>query len=272
MSSAAADVSVPATAWTIKMLWVGSVLSTIERLALSSFLHHGHEVHLFTYEPVNGVPEGVLVRDANEILPESSIFQYAGRRSYAAFANWFRYEMLLREGGVWVDTDVVCLKPFDFEIQPVFGREQADRVNNAVLGGDAGLELFAELGRLAADPNLLLPSDTVREKRRKLRRRYLQGNRRGNIRWGETGPQALTRAAQALGCFDRALPVTAFYPIHSLCWTTIFDETYPSPERYFPDSYAIHLWNEMLRRTPGFEKDRTYPSNSLIEELKRRYL
>jgi hypothetical protein len=92
------------------------------------------------------------------------------------------------------------------------------------------------------------------------------------LRWGETGPEGLTRAVEYFGYLDRALPVTAFYPIHYKCWNNIFDTTYPKPEPYFPDSYAIHLWNEMLRRKPGFNKDMTYPEHSLIEELKRRYL
>ena len=48
--------------------------------------------------------------------------------------------------------------------------------------------------------------------------------------------------------------------------------TLASKESEISLSYAIHLWNEMIRRKPGFDKDRTYPERSLIEELKRRYL
>ena len=258
--------------WIIKSLWVGDSLSIIEQLALSSFIHHGHQVELFTYNDIANIPAGVIIRDANEILGEDSIFMYKKRPSYAAFANWFRYVMLYKEGGVWIDTDVVCLKPFDFEADIFFGMEQYDKINNAVIGSKAGIDLFDFLANQAAAPNNFLPYDTTREKRRKLIRRYLKGNGRGDLKWGETGPTGLTRALNYFGYQDYALPTTAFYPIHSTCWNNIFDETYPQPEPYFPDSYAIHIWNEMMRRKPGFDKNSQYPKNSLIEELKRRYL
>ncbi len=258
--------------WTIKSLWVGDSLSKIEQVSLASFVHHGHRTELFTYGPVAGLPDGVFVRDANEILPEDSIFTYKKRPSYAAFANWFRYVMLHREGGVWVDTDMVCLKPFDFETDMFFGFEELDRVNNAVLGARPGLELFAHLARQSENPNHLLPYDNGRERRRKFVRRYLRGNQRGDLKWGETGPTALTRAMIHFGLEDHALPIKAFYPIHHTCWIDIFNTSYSTPEPYFPETYAIHLWNEKMRRRPGFSKDGVYPAGSLIEELKRRYL
>jgi hypothetical protein len=197
---------------------------------------------------------------------------YEGRPSYSGFANWFRYEMLFREGGVWVDTDVVCLKPFDFQEEIFFGLEQFDKVNCAVVGASPGQEIFQFLARQVERPNDFLPYDAAKHKRRKLLRRYLKGNKRGNVKWGETGPVGFTKALHHFGLFDKALPISAFYPVHSTCWTSIFDTAAADPDRYFPDSYAIHIWNEMLRRDPNFRIDAPFPDNSLFEELKRRYL
>ncbi|NND55254.1 MAG: hypothetical protein HKN56_09840 [Gammaproteobacteria bacterium] len=258
--------------WTIRTLWVGDSLSTIERLALASFVYHQHDVELYTYNEVKGVPDGVTVRDANRILDGSLIFTYKSRPSYAAFANWFRYRLLHEHGGIWIDTDVVCLKPFEFSGPLIAGREEYGRVNCAVLGGEPGHPLFAALAQQCENPNDFLPYDTPKQKRRKVFRRYLQGNQRGNLKWGETGPGGLTSAMQHTGLFDIALPVTAFYPVHSRCWDTIFDLTYPDPAKFFPESYAIHLWNEMIRRNPDYGKDKTYEHGSLIEALKRQYL
>src|SRR4051812_19813754 len=98
----------------IRGLWIGAELSVMERMSIASFLAHGHEYHLYVYDDVKYVPKGALVRDANEILPSSMIFQYKHSKSYAGFANFFRYQLLLQKGGWWVDTDVVCLKPFLF--------------------------------------------------------------------------------------------------------------------------------------------------------------
>src|SRR5262245_44337282 len=101
----------------VQMLWIGERLSTLERLCMASFLAHGHEVHLYAYGAIEAVPPGTQLRDGREILPAANVFTYAngfGKGSPSAFANEFRYKLLLERGGVWSDTDVVCLKPFDF--------------------------------------------------------------------------------------------------------------------------------------------------------------
>src|SRR6185369_14164179 len=107
----------------IQCLWIGPRLSAMERLAIASFLRHGHEVHLYTYGHVAGIPLGTVVRDGNEILPASRIFFYSDCGSPSGFANFFRYKLLLERGGWWVDTDMVCLKPFDFADEYVFASE-----------------------------------------------------------------------------------------------------------------------------------------------------
>ena len=260
------------TDWTIKALWVGDTLTKIEQLSLASFIYNGHTTELFCYQDIVGLPDGVIVRDVNEILPETEIFKYKARPSYAGFANWFRYEMLYKEGGMWADMDVVCLRAIDMDRDLVVGWEEHNKVNCAVTGGLAGDPLFRWMSDQCSDPNKILPYDNHRARRRKRFRRYLAGNQRGNVRWGETGPVGFTKALRHFERLGEVLPVTAFYPIHPSCWNTIFDSTYPSAERYFPDSYAIHLWNEMMRQRQGFNKNATYPADSLIEALKRKYL
>ena len=99
------------------MLWIGERLSNLERLSIASFLANGHAVHLYTYGDVDRVPPGVVRCDANKILPESAVFTYAGgfgKGSPSAFANGFRYKLLLERGGMYSDTDIVCLRPFAF--------------------------------------------------------------------------------------------------------------------------------------------------------------
>lgn len=44
--------------------------------------------------------------------------------SYSAFSNQFRYTLLYDKGGWWVDTDVVCLRRFDFDDDFVFATER----------------------------------------------------------------------------------------------------------------------------------------------------
>ena len=121
----------------IQFLWVGPSLSRLEQLSLASFVYHGHDVHLYTYEDVQGIPDGVTVKDGQDVLPESMIFRQkhgdAGKGSVANFADQFRWELLLKRGGYWADTDIVCMKPFDFEDEIVFGKEAENVANIAIL-------------------------------------------------------------------------------------------------------------------------------------------
>lgn len=256
---------------TIKSLWIGGALGQIEHLALRSFISCGHEVELFTYSPVKNVPTGVTLRDGNEILSFDKVFKYKKYKSYSGFSNWFRYKLLFDEGGVWVDTDVICLKPLAFNKELFFGKEETGQFGSAVLGGRAGNRLFDFMRNQSQFPNSFLPYDTLKIKIRKIKRKYIQGNQRSNIKWGEIGPAGLTKAIFYFGLEGYGLPVTYFYPIHSRCWDTCFDDTYSDPDKFFPHSYTVHLWNQMITRDPHFNLNVDLSTNSLFKSLIRKY-
>ena len=106
----------------VNSLWIGERLSELELLTINSFVRHGHEFHLWTYGNMSNIPDYVQTKDANEIIPEEDVFKYPddsklkwGKGSYAGFSDIFRYKLLYEKGGWWVDMDLTCLKPFDFE-------------------------------------------------------------------------------------------------------------------------------------------------------------
>lgn len=112
-------------------LWIGNRLSVIELLTIKSFLNNGHDFHLWTYEKIQNLPDGVTVRDASLIIPKSEIIVRkfndpvtgVGKGSVGApFSDLFRYKLLYEYGGWWVDMDVTCLKPLQFE-EPYFFRD-----------------------------------------------------------------------------------------------------------------------------------------------------
>jgi mannosyltransferase OCH1-like enzyme len=86
----------------------------MEQLCIASFLHHGHSFHLYVYQDTAGIPAGTVVLDGNTILPADRIFTYREHKTYAGFANFFRYKLLLEKGGWFVDADTICVKPFNF--------------------------------------------------------------------------------------------------------------------------------------------------------------
>lgn len=97
---------------TAQFLWIGGVLSKMEVLSLISFLQSGFICNLYTYKEVPNVPPGINVLDAREIIPEREIFLSSSPsgKSYAQFADIFRYKLLSDRGGWWFDLDVVAIK------------------------------------------------------------------------------------------------------------------------------------------------------------------
>ena len=96
----------------IQGLWVGTHLSPIESYCIQSYINQGHEFHLYSYNDFPALPKGTILKDANAIIPEQEIFrQVSGpaKGSLAAFADYFRYNLLHTKGGWWTDMDFLCL-------------------------------------------------------------------------------------------------------------------------------------------------------------------
>ncbi|HEX6623653.1 MAG TPA: glycosyltransferase [Pyrinomonadaceae bacterium] len=232
----------------VQGLWIGPELSVMERLSAASFMAHGHEYHLYVYDDVRGVPAGVRVRDADEILPASMIFQYSHSKSYAGFANHFRYQLLFDRGGWWADTDVICVKPFSFDDEHVISTEEhkgAPFANNGVMKAPAGSPLMDYLCGVcrAKDPEQLV--------------------------WGETGPKLLDEALRQFGLEHYLKPPRVFCPLGYLEWEKALDAD--APPALDEETHAVHLWNEMWRRAER-DKNARHAHGCLYERLKRKYL
>lgn len=255
----------------IRTLWIGSKLSIVEQTALASFVHHGHEVVLYCYGPVGNIPQGVLIEDASKIVSKEDIYTYPNG-SYAAFADLFRWEVLYQHGGCWVDTDVICLKPFEFDSEYIFGRQDTSTINIAVMGLPKGSEFAKCLSEMCREPNKVQPFDKIGHKIQKFFRRYVLGNKRGNIRWGEGGGvKGFTRYAKHSGIDQHTKNFLAFYPVHAKCWGVLFDGTVQLNSSIFSESYAVHLWNENLRKN-SINKSGPFPKHSFIMDAAERFI
>ncbi len=254
---------------TIQSLWVGDRLSRLETLSISSFLAHGHAFHLYTYSPVANVPSGVILEDANALVDERLIFRVNG--SLAVFADWFRQELLHAHGGYWTDLDMVCLRALDFDDPVVVGKVDPQRVSNSLMRFPKGHPITRQLADVTREPNTILPYDNARERRHKLVRKYLMGNRQKHVKWGEaSGPSGLTRMLKHHNLFGVAKPYYYFYPLPFSFWGCAFDDTFRSGAGFFDQSYCVHLWNEKIRKS-SVEKDGPFRKDSLIQHLLDRY-
>jgi hypothetical protein len=236
----------------IQSLWIGGRLSALERLSIQSFVDHGHTFRLYTYGAPPDLPAGAEVRDGREILPESEIFQYATRPSFAAFSNFFRYKLLLERGGFWVDTDLVCLRPFAFPPRHIFASESVNRHDRpGVSRAVASCAINAPRGSLAMAAAW----------------RTCLGKSRDRLEWGEVGPALVEAVVAAEGLEHCVEPPERFCPVSYRDWRDLIDA---EPPVLPPTTYAVHFWNEMWRLA-GQDKDASYPPTSLYETLKRRH-
>jgi len=231
----------------VQGLWIGSALSVMEQLSIRSFLMNGHEFHLYVYDDVKYIPAGTVVKDAAEILPAARIFQYKDHQTYSGFANFFRYKLLLERGGWWMDVDIVCLKPLDFADEYVFAAEIAGEstvVNNGAIKAPVGSDAMSLAWRACDETD---PAKMV---------------------WGQTGPKLLTQVVSELSLARYVSPPETFNPLESRHWRKVLDAS--TDLELSDQTYAIHLWREMWRRT-GTAKDTTYDPDCLYEQLKARY-
>jgi hypothetical protein len=133
---------------TVRMLWHGSPLSLYEELSLLSFVRCGHDVEIYSYDNLK-VPDGVKLRDANEILAEKDVFCYTdglAKGSFSAFSNLFRFKMLFEKGGIWSDPDVLCLRSLHALSDASVGRVGSKNfLNGAVLKFAKGNSICGEL-------------------------------------------------------------------------------------------------------------------------------
>jgi len=251
----------------IQSLWIGNELSLLEQLVISSFLANGHEFHLYVYAPIACIPDGTLIKDANVILKKKEIFTCNG--SYALFADWFRWKLLNRMGGYWVDMDVVCLKPFDFADDIVFGMEDVSMPANSVLKFPPDHALTS-LMITKCEESYGARGPILKQIRSTLRR-MLWGNKKDDLPWGHAGgPTGFRSALEMCGLLELGKPASIFYPVHYSNWQDIFFGRQDGPGVDLTDSYGLHFWNELLRGSPLDKNDR-YAEGSLVEVLKERY-
>ena len=126
---------------TFHRIWVGGEPMSAEHEQFGEAFAHHHpdwEMRLWTEDDL---PElGIGARERERVRPRTEL------------SNLMRYEVLRRYGGVYVDTDVDCLRPLTpllRGIEAFAALEAPGRVGNAILGSVAGHPVFERAARLA---------------------------------------------------------------------------------------------------------------------------
>jgi FkbM family methyltransferase len=155
--------------------------------------------------------------------------QYDAAREWAGKADIWRYEILLKEGGVYIDADSLCLRPLDDsfldgEFWAAYESEKhvPDLIANGTMGAAPGAAVMKELVRRLGE---LTPQEVM-----------------GAPAWATTGPALLTKVLDGMrNTTTRALPSGTkvyashlFYPTHHR-GRSVSDEL-------LADAYAEQLW------------------------------
>lgn len=85
-----------------------NILPNIVVASIKSFLNAGYKYYLYVYKEFTNIPNGVIIKNANDIVPYSNF--YINNGSYAPFSDWFRLNLLLKEDTAWTDTDNFFIK------------------------------------------------------------------------------------------------------------------------------------------------------------------
>lgn len=241
-------------------LWIGPELSKLEQLCLKSFIDNGHEFHLYTYQETKNVPDGVVIKDGNEILDKSEIFRYKNG-SVSAFSNLFRLTMLYKKGGYWVDTDIVCVKPFKFNEDIVIASEPNVGYNQNII-----TSCFIKMPK----------NSEIAKEGINIQRQHKKLILTGKMAWG-SGPTTIKHLVEKFKLHKFVKP---WQSVCSCAWNqskSLLDPNYkPNPKvinsmNSIPDEMVcIHLWHENWRRS-GIDKNQIFHPESLYELFKKKH-
>ncbi len=232
---------------TIQSLWIGERLSAMEQLSIKSFLDHGHPYHLYIYGTVTGIPQGTTVLDASLVMDQLRACRTPGvcgvGLSWAPFADLFRYKLLMMNGGWWVDTDFICMKPFDFDAPYVFTGD-GDGVNPALMKVAGPHDPFITW--------VYNMAESVFSK---------------DVPWGVTGSFP-AEGARKFNLMQYRLADQLFCPINEQILTAgVMGE---DNHKRVAEAYAVHCFNE-LWRISGADKNGVFPASSLYERMLRKH-
>ncbi|WGH79192.1 hypothetical protein [Jannaschia ovalis] len=261
---------------TIASFWTGDPLSMIERLCLKSFLDAGHRMVLYSYGAVEGVPDGVEMADANDILAEpETITTHTRTQSPAPFADRFRYHLLAKRPGViWADTDAYCLRPFE---NPTgyffaFADEKSRIVANGVLALPPESATLRELIAWTENEYAVLPWLPATALDQACRAaRDGEPVHVSEFPWGAWGPSAITWVLRHTGELEHAMPHDTLYPVSYPDRRKIFKRARHVMRSCTDRTMSIHFYGRRIRDRLLKEYDGIPPQATVLHRLAEKH-
>ena len=185
--------------------WHGP-LDRLRLTCLRSQVAAGHNVTVYSFDPLPGLPDGVGNAEAEAILPHSFSERLRPPQPDGSWRDWtilqfsdfFRMRLMAERAGLWLDADVLLLKPIEIDpAKPYFAWERRRQLGNSVLylpSDDPIVRAFEDLMEQEdLTPDWLALRHRVTFMLRQLRHR---SSRLSDIRVAIYGPAALTALAR----------------------------------------------------------------------------
>lgn len=232
----------------IASLWIGGRLSWLEQLCLVSFVDAGHDVTLYSYSYIDNVPSKIRQLPAQDIFPAVPMYRHARTGSPAIHADLFRLNLLKTTDKVWVDADMYCRQPFDFNTDTIFGWEKPGLVCNAVLGLPKNSLALNNMLDFFKDEYAIAPwlkPYQIEE----LKAEKAAGNpvHMTEQNWGFTGPSAVTWFLKESGEIEKARPEATFYPISFKHRNHMIMSRFKVEEELTEETYGVHFWARRMK-------------------------
>jgi hypothetical protein len=203
--------------------WDGP-LDPLRQLCLRSQVAAGHRVTVYSFEPLAQLPDGVSNAEAEAILPYAFSERLRPPEPDGSWRDWttlqfsdfFRMRLMARRAGLWLDADVLLLKPVEIDpAKPYFAWERPRQLGNSVLYLPPDDPIVAAFVALMAQ-DALTPDWLALRHRLIFALRRLRGSHRlSDVRVAIYGPASLTALARRAGELQYALPKNSFYAVHA---------------------------------------------------------
>jgi len=204
--------------------WHGP-LDRLRLTCLRSQVAAGHKVTVYSFDPLPQLPDGVGNAEAEAILSHAFSEKLRPPQPDGTWRDWtllqfsdfFRMRLMARNAGLWLDPDVLLLKPVEIDAaKPFFAWERPRQLGNSVLylpPRDPIVAAFEDLMK----QDELTPDWLALRHRLTFALRKLRGgsNRLSDIRVAIYGPASLTALARRAGEQHYALPKESFYAVHA---------------------------------------------------------
>jgi hypothetical protein len=204
--------------------WHGP-LDRLRQTCLRSQIAAGHAVTVYSFDPVPALPDGVCNAEAEAILPHAFSEKLRPAQPDGSWRDWttlqfsdfFRMRLMAQGAGLWLDADVLLLRPVEIDPQkPYFAWERPRQLGNSVLYLPARDPIVTAFEGLMEQEELT-PDWLALRHRLTFAMRRLRGrsNRLSDIRVAIYGPASLTALARRSGQLRHALPKKSFYAVHA---------------------------------------------------------